>query len=232
MKKLDIAKEIVIVENTVRQYNGQEAYTEEVSNEVATKYASRFNTQQLEDRLAKKKNECKYAKKEFTRKEFEKSDEYAQLHKDANEIFTKAKNAMKSAISTFVEQVLGSEWGIGKFSITGCEIGLKNTDPQLKIPLEWARTFDLEYGFDSYDIYSSEHLFEFKVNIGTTGIFDIGNNDNRNKLYIGFGKFLSSPKVQVLKEVLKDYFNKILLNRIQFYNIVETRVNEILASHK
>lgn len=218
MKKLDIAKEIVIVENTVRQYNGQEAYTEEVSNEVATKYASRFNTQQLEDRLAQKLNEREAARKEAYRKEFKNSDEYAKLYKDANEISEKAKNAMKDAISTVVEQVLGSEWGVGKFSITHCEIGLKNTDPQSSRLLEWACTFDFHYRFN---LYSDDKEIEFQANIGTTGAFDIDDNDSRSKLYIGFGKFLASPKVQALKDVLKDYSNKIRQNRNQFLKTVE-----------
>lgn len=84
---------------------------------------------------------------------------------------------------------------------------MKKVYPQGVWTLEFARTFYLDYEFDY--IFSNGREFKFQANIGTAGAFDINNDDGRNKLHIGFGNFLASPKVQILKGVLKDYAYKI-----------------------
>lgn len=209
MKKIELAKEVAILENDIRNYRGETVMEGETLDSFIKKTADRNSKDMLETEINRLLVVRKNAKEEFYRKEFDNTEAGKNLkNKLHNDRKAWIENAYQKALAT-VEEVLGDDWTVGHWSSTSFEVGMKNHDVDPKSAYrntQFGHEFEIYYGLGldyDYDNHKYNRIFEFKANVGTMGSFNINADDSQVAFYIGIGKFLASPKVQELKEELE-----------------------------
>lgn len=124
----------------------------------------------------------------------------------------------KKEVETFVEETLGKEWMVFFFDSRGFKVGLHDEGKQI-------------FGC-SFDVYSREEWhtddngklrskLEVSVNIGTCGSFEVNRNENQEKLYIGFGKFLTAMKERHFDESLLNFTQSIIDKEKEYRKLEE-----------
>lgn len=211
MKKIEIATELVNMKNCNRQLLGEDAYSEDEMLELADK-AARINNKEalekyLEDEVSLHSRLTEKAERERKTYNFEHSEEGRKAKDNlCNTINTLRENIYNELLS-IVTNELGDGWNVYKFGNSSCEIGLKDSEGKML----WGYSFSVYYDYDL--IKENEKIktvFNFKVNIGSMGSFEVGAINNIQSFYIGVGKFLASEKVNTeLKSELKQFVDNI-----------------------
>lgn len=209
MKKIELAREIAQVESMIDFYASGNTKTDDVIEKEAQRLNRKYDKEGLETELAAAEKQLAYTKARATKeariKEFSNSEAGKslrnRLHDDR---IAWMEDAFQQALTT-VQEVLGDDWTIADWGSTGFRVGMKNhdTDPRMALrTTQFGQEFDVNYGYE-YDRHDKQ-VFEFKANVGTCGAFDIADGDSQLAFYVGVGKFLASPKVQVeLRDELK-----------------------------
>lgn len=234
MKKIELAKEVAILENDIRNYRGQEVMEGETLDNFISK-TSRQSKEVLETEINRLINVRKNAKEDFYAKEFYNSEAGKNLHNKLSN-YRKAwmEDAYQQALAT-VQEVLGDDWTIAHWGSTSFEVGMKNHDTDLKKAwraTQFGHEIEIYYGYNlayDYENHSCKRIFKFEANIGTMGSFNISADDSQAAFYIGVGKFLASPKVQELKYELEQLHKNIKETEDTWNNAEKTYVSKKVA---
>ena len=211
MKKIEIATELVSVITLNNMMSHGRVYTDEEKTRMAEKAANANNKEKLEellnaelDRKARLETAQERERRTYN---FANSEEGRRAEAEMKASLKAWKNDIIDEIHTIVNDVLGNKWEAYNITSTGFEVGLLDNNGN---PI-FGYSFPVRFGYDSRDSKNGwEEYFKFQANVGTMGEFEIDGNA-RQEFYIGFGKFLSSEKVNnELKDELKQYTDNIL----------------------
>lgn len=207
MKKIELAREIAQVESMIDFYATGNTKTDEAIEKEAQKLNRKYDLQGLDIELAAAQKQLATTKARATKeariKEFSDSEAGKSLREKLhNDRKAWMEDAYQQALNT-VQEVLGDDWTIANWGSTNFQVGMKNhdTDPRSAWrTTQFGHEFEVYYGYDyhfNWETKSYDRYFRFEANIGTMGSFNIAEGDSRLAYYIGIGKFLASPKVQV-----------------------------------
>ena len=111
-------------------------------------------------------------------------------------------HAMKKYVSRRVKQLLGEQWDVTSFSSSSMKIGIVekyNEDGSIESEL-FGHSFDVYFGMEFF----KKDVFEWRMNYGTMGAFNIDAENTRTQFIIGMGKFASDTTIiPQLKEKLQ-----------------------------
>lgn len=210
MKKIEIATELVSVITLNNMMSHGRVYTDEEKAHMAVKAANANNKEKLEQLLnAELDRKARFeAAQERERRiyNFANSEEGRKAEAKMKAAIKAWKNDIIDEIHTIVNDVLGSKWEAYNITSMGFKVGLLDNNGNLI----FGYSFLVRFGYDLRDVKNGwEEYFKFQVNVGTMGEFEIDGNA-RQEFYIGFGKFLSSEKVNnELKNELKQYTDNV-----------------------
>lgn len=185
-------------------------YTDEEKAHMAVKAANANNKEKLEQLLSEeldRKARLEAAQERERRiYNFINSEEGREAEAEMKAAIKAWKNDIIDEIHTIVNDVLGSKWEAYNITSMGFKVGLLDNNGNLI----FGYSFPVRFGYDLRDVKNGwEEYFKFQVNVGTMGEFEIDGNA-RQEFYIGFGKFLSSEKVNnELKNELKQYTDNV-----------------------
>lgn len=211
MKKIEIATELVSVLTLNNMMSQGRVYTGEEKAHMAKKIANNYNKEWLEQHLSEeldRKARLESAQERERRiYNFTNSEEGKEAEAELKGALNAWKNDIIDEIHTIVNDVLGSKWKAYNVTSTGFEVRMLDNDGSFI----FGYSFPVRFGYDYRDAKNGwEEYFKFQTNVGTMGEFEIDGNA-RQEFYIGFGKFLSSEKVNnELKDELKQYTDNIL----------------------
>lgn len=129
----------------------------------------------------------------------------------------------KKEVEKFVEETLGEEWKVFYFCSSGFKVGMHENGASI-----FGCDFDVyvrkEWHTDENGKFRGK--LQVSVNIGTCGSFEVNKNDNQEKKYVGFGKFLTAMKERSFDECLINFAKSIEDNEKEYDKLEEEFKNQ------